>query len=173
MALSKHKLTVSKVCIRKHLHVASNCEWFLIDHFKHVSLALKRTVYLKHFFWIHNMITLRKSCFIYTYSYPDLPIIKKYFCCSSTKTYFVGTLKNRLNETVLLSTQNMFKLSYMKIIAILCIKNCLSGHMLILSAVYLHHHMHHGPNVIALFFMLNSTEYKISIANKNLKCWLL
>ena len=32
--------------------------------------------------------------------------IEKYFVYFSTKTYVVGTQKNRLNETVLLSTQN-------------------------------------------------------------------
>ena len=32
---------------------------------------------------------------------------KKYFSYFSTKTYVVGTQKNRLNETVLLSTQNI------------------------------------------------------------------
>ena len=39
-----------------------------------------------------------------------------------TKTYVVGTQKNRLNETVLLSTQNMFKLMGKKIMTILCSK---------------------------------------------------
>ena len=32
--------------------------------------------------------------------------LKKYFLYFSSKTYVVGTQKNRLNETVLLSTQN-------------------------------------------------------------------
>ena len=32
--------------------------------------------------------------------------LKNYFSYFSTKTYVVGTQKNRLNETVLLSTQN-------------------------------------------------------------------
>ena len=32
---------------------------------------------------------------------------KNYFSYSSTETYVVGTQKNRLNETVLLSTQNI------------------------------------------------------------------
>ena len=32
---------------------------------------------------------------------------KKYFSYFSTKTYVVGTQKNRLNETVLLSTHNI------------------------------------------------------------------
>ena len=31
---------------------------------------------------------------------------RKYFSYFSTKTYAVGTQKNRLNETVLLNTQN-------------------------------------------------------------------
>ena len=33
-------------------------------------------------------------------------------CSFSSKTYVVCTQKNRLNETVLLSTQNMFNLIY-------------------------------------------------------------
>ena len=41
------------------------------------------------------------------------PLVKsayqKYFFYFSTKTYVVGTQKNRLNETVLLSTQNICK----------------------------------------------------------------
>ena len=42
------------------------------------------------------------------------------FSYSSTKTYVVGTQKNRLNETVLLSTQNiMFILLGKKMITIL------------------------------------------------------
>ena len=32
---------------------------------------------------------------------------KKYLSYFSTKTYIVGTQKNRLNETILLSTQNL------------------------------------------------------------------
>ena len=34
------------------------------------------------------------------------------------------------------------------------------------SAVYLHHHMHRGPEVIKLFFMLKSNKYEISTAYK-------
>ena len=38
---------------------------------------------------------------------PDKSVYWKiYFSYFSTKTYVVGTQKNRLNETVLLSTQN-------------------------------------------------------------------
>ena len=37
---------------------------------------------------------------------PDKCIQENYFSYYSTKTYVVGTQKNRLNETVLLSTQN-------------------------------------------------------------------
>ena len=43
-------------------------------------------------------------------------IKKSYF---STKTYVVGTQKNRLNETVLLSDKEMLKLMGKKIFAIL------------------------------------------------------
>ena len=53
---------------------------------------------------------------------PDLELrvcIKKYFPYYSTKTYVVGTQKNRLNETVLLSTQNI-KLMGKKIYTIVC-----------------------------------------------------
>ena len=38
----------------------------------------------------------------------------------SIKTYVMGAQKNRLNETVLLSTQNMLKLMGKKIFTILC-----------------------------------------------------
>ena len=38
---------------------------------------------------------------------PLVKSVEKYFSYFSTKTYVVGTLKNRLNETVLLSTQNV------------------------------------------------------------------
>ena len=44
----------------------------------------------------------------------------------STKTYVVDTQKNRLNETVLLSTQNMLKLMGKKIFTILNQTFCLS-----------------------------------------------
>ena len=33
-------------------------------------------------------------------------VTENYFSCFSTKTYAVGTQKNRLDETVLLNTQN-------------------------------------------------------------------
>ena len=48
-------------------------------------------------------------------------LTEKYFSFFSTKTYVVGTQKNCLNETVLLSTQNrlMFRLLGKKIIAFL------------------------------------------------------
>ena len=35
-------------------------------------------------------------------------VIKNYLSYFSTKTYVVGTPKNRLNETVLLGTQNIW-----------------------------------------------------------------
>ena len=42
----------------------------------------------------------------------------------TTKTYVVGTQKNRLNETLLFSIQNIiFKFMGKKIITILCLKN--------------------------------------------------
>ena len=37
---------------------------------------------------------------------PDKSVPENYFSYFSTKTYIVGTQKNRLDETVLLSTQN-------------------------------------------------------------------
>ena len=46
-------------------------------------------------------------------------LTKNYFSYFSTKTYVVGTQKNRLIETVLLSTQNiMLKAMVKKIITI-------------------------------------------------------
>ena len=41
---------------------------------------------------------------------PTLYVIENYFSYFSTKIYVVGTQENSLNETVLLSTQNTFKL---------------------------------------------------------------
>ena len=46
-------------------------------------------------------------------------VAENYFSYFSTKQYVVGTQKNPLNETVLLSTQNMFGLLGKKIIAFL------------------------------------------------------
>ena len=43
----------------------------------------------------------------------------------------MGTQKNHLDEAVLLSTQNMFKLMGKKIITILHLKNCLTGPMVL------------------------------------------
>ena len=39
-----------------------------------------------------------------------LSVLQNYFSYFSTKTYVMGTQKNHLNEMVLLSTENMFKL---------------------------------------------------------------
>ena len=50
---------------------------------------------------------------------PDKSAYQKLFSYFSTKTYVVGTQKNRLQETVLSRTQNMFKLMGKKIITIL------------------------------------------------------
>ena len=54
-------------------------------------------------------------------------IIENYFSYFSTKTYVVGAKKNRLNEMVLWSTQNMFKLTDKKIITILRSKTSVYG----------------------------------------------
>ena len=68
----------------------------------------------KHSFWgLINLITgqgSRKEC-----------ILENYFLFFSSKTYVVGTQKNCLNETVLLSTQNtcLIKLMGKKRITIL------------------------------------------------------
>ena len=43
---------------------------------------------------------------------------QKIFFYFSTKTYVMGTQKNRLSETVLLSTQNMLKMMGKKIFTI-------------------------------------------------------
>ena len=55
----------------------------------------------------------------YTRRPPDTSGSLKLFSYFSTKTYVVGTQANRLNETVLLSTQNMFKLMGKEMNAIL------------------------------------------------------
>ena len=54
---------------------------------------------------------------------------ENYFSCFSTKTYDVGTQKNCLNETVLLSTHKKFKLMDKKKITILHSKFSLSVSM--------------------------------------------
>ena len=47
-------------------------------------------------------------------------VLENYFLHFSSKTYVVGTQKNHLNETVLLSTQkHMFKMMGKKMITIL------------------------------------------------------
>ena len=48
----------------------------------------------------HKLYKKKKVCWVY----PGL-LIKKAYSYFSTKTYVVGTQKNRLNETVLLSTK--------------------------------------------------------------------
>ena len=45
-------------------------------------------------------------------------VIENYFSFFSAKAFAVATQNNRLNETVLLSTQNMFKSMVKKIITI-------------------------------------------------------
>ena len=60
---------------------------------------------------------------------PDKCVLQKYFLYFSSKTYVVGAKKNRLNETVLLSTQNTFKLMGKKIIKFYANKISLSGLM--------------------------------------------
>ena len=61
---------------------------------------------------------------------PGKTLMHNFFCYFSTETYVVGTQKNRLNGTVLFSTQNiihcMLKLMGKKIFTILCLKMLLS-----------------------------------------------
>ena len=49
---------------------------------------------------------MRHNNRITTHKIPQLTVIENCFSYFSTKTYVVGTQKNRLDETVLLSTQN-------------------------------------------------------------------
>ena len=65
---------------------------------------------------------------------PDKSAIVELFFYFSSKTYVVGTQKNRLNETVLLSTQNPGK----KILTYLFYANkmYLSGSMELLNMVF-------------------------------------
>ena len=61
---------------------------------------------------------------------PDSEAIKNLFSYSSTKTHVVGTQKNRLIETVLLSTQNTcLKGCERKYSKFYKLKVCLSGPM--------------------------------------------
>ena len=50
---------------------------------------------------------LLKTVFTVNIRPPDKSVLESYFLYYSSKTYVVGIQKNRLNETVLLSTQNV------------------------------------------------------------------
>ena len=66
---------------------------------------------------VNQIMNLGKTCFdgIWPYNLcknyivrpPDECVTENYFSYFSTKTYVVGTQKNGLNKTVLLSTQNI------------------------------------------------------------------
>ena len=73
---------------------------------------------------VFSLQTWYTKFFKYHISGPQIRVrTGKLFSYFSTQTYVVGTQKKRLNETVLLSTQNtMFKLMDKKIMAILCSK---------------------------------------------------
>ena len=66
--------------------------------------------------FFHNGSNLRRSelrkaeGLMVLLRHPDIKerVVKNYFSYFSTKIYVVGPQKNRLNETVLLSTQNRF-----------------------------------------------------------------
>ena len=64
-----------------------------------------------------------KSEILEQFPYSQAPrqecVSENYFLISQRKTCVLGAQKNRLNETVLLSDQNMFKLMDKKIITIL------------------------------------------------------
>ena len=67
---------------------------------------------------------------IQDFSWERIP--KKLFSYFSTKTYVVGTQKNRLNETVLLSTQNIYLNWWVrKLLQFYAQKFCLSKPMII------------------------------------------
>ena len=57
------------------------------------------------------------------------PLLENYFLYFSSKTYFVGTNKNRLNETILLSTQNTCFYGLVRILLQFYVKNALSETM--------------------------------------------
>ena len=59
--------------------------------------------------WVSYKASGRKWQIEYQASIKEC-VLENYFLYFSSKTYVVGTQKNRLNETVLLSTQNTFKL---------------------------------------------------------------
>ena len=50
---------------------------------------------------------MQKSCMVTQQDFSEESVTEKWFSYFSTKTYVVGTQKNRPNETVLLSTQNI------------------------------------------------------------------
>ena len=69
--------------------------------------CFKQTVQMKcciklHFIWVFTVCQSTQGFPVYK----GLRAIEKYFSYFSTKTYVVGTQKNRLHETVLLSIQN-------------------------------------------------------------------
>ena len=68
----------------------------------------------------HNMTVLYPHLCYNEVSYKGTALYRAYpkifVFYNSTKTYIVGSQKNRLNETVLLSTQNMLKLMAKKIL---------------------------------------------------------
>ena len=92
----------------------------------------------------------------------------------------MGTQKNRLNETVHLSTQNMFKIICRKIFTNIYAESFLSKHVsrehsltsesMRGSRIFRQGVRGPGPEVIKFFVLLNSTEYESSTSHKKLKC---
>ena len=80
---------------------------------------------LSYIYWrFHKYCMWNKKWYYFsanTLFTPCICVPENYFSYFSTKTYVEGTQKNRLDETVLLITQNMFKLMGKKIITILCL----------------------------------------------------
>ena len=68
-------------------------------------------------------------------------MVENYFSYFSTKTYVVGTQKNRLNETVLLGTHNIYLNCWVrKYLQFYTKKNCMSGPMdkIMIIIIYLY-----------------------------------
>ena len=98
----------------------SRLETIVVTIFKHICLKIdsfltKQTcivahigsISLRQFFWVPTTHVSVEKKWIYRTRPLVKSVYQKWFSYFSTKTYVVGTQKNRLDETLLLSTQNI------------------------------------------------------------------
>ena len=91
---------------------------------------------------------------------PNKSVYWKSIFYFSSKTHVLGTQKNRLNETVLLSTQNMFKLMGKKLISILCSKFSYLNLWLCLMQSFLVYFFQ-----LRLYCGLSTTDLRLTLPN--------